>query len=540
MSRNSAIPVSGIIAFLVCLVACAPTVPPDPNPTLPPTPTDLPYWGLSVTVTDARTQQPIPGAHVTLDPARGDQGERYTDSSGRAHVHLRQGEYRVRVESDGYQPAEQSIDQLSNRVLQVALEPVAPIRLGRRGPIRISGRTLVDDDGPFLALGASLFWALWGEQNDPDRLDANLRWLSERDVDYVRILAMVGSESWSDRRIDPAGPDYWDVADRLLARLKTHGLRAHVTLFADAQVMMSSRADRERFVDQWAARVNAQPDRFMVAEIANEYWQNGFEDVDDLRALGRRLAQQTNVLVALSTPKPDGTDACALYAGSGADVMTMHYQRDFRADGPWRPARQPWGVPLEYDSACRGQLPPAMNSEPIGPQSSVAADDDPTRLIMGALTTWVAQNSAYVLHTGAGIRGGGAADLARGRSANLWEVAGADATLRGLQAWRAILPPDLPNWSRHNAGWPGAPIAGFDRAIEAGALIRAYAATKGDQSVVVVLGLKRPVTVAPKRAAVIDGRAPLTAAVLNRYELAAAQPFTLEGREAFVLIGEVR
>src|SRR5512145_794541 len=83
------------------------------------------------------------------------------------------------------------------------------------GRVRADRGVLVDDRGPFLAIGASLFWALWGERHDPDRLDRNLAWLAQREFDYVRILAMVGSETWSDRVIDPGAKDYWAVVDRL-------------------------------------------------------------------------------------------------------------------------------------------------------------------------------------------------------------------------------------------------------------------------------------------------------------------------------------
>jgi hypothetical protein len=160
-----------------------------------------------------------------------------------------------------------------------------------RGRVRLVNRSLADDRGPWLPLGASLFWALWAERHDPERLDRNLAWLAERGVDYVRVLGMVGSESWSDRRIDPRDAEYWATVDRLFERLGRHGLRAQVTIFADAQAMMPRRTDRRAFVEAWAARAEKHRPRLLLVEIANEYSQNGLEDVAELRALGRRCVR---------------------------------------------------------------------------------------------------------------------------------------------------------------------------------------------------------------------------------------------------------
>src|SRR5690606_20413731 len=78
-----------------------------------------------------------------------------------------------------------------------------PAQSPGQGRVHLDGHAFADDGGPFNALGASLFWALWGERHDPERLDANLAHLAAHDVDYVRILAMVGARTWEDRVIDP-------------------------------------------------------------------------------------------------------------------------------------------------------------------------------------------------------------------------------------------------------------------------------------------------------------------------------------------------
>ena len=99
----------------------------------------------------------------------------------------------------------------------ISLVPAGDRDLPTGGRVRADRGVLVDDRGPFLAMGASLFWALWGERHDPDRLDRNLVWLAQREFNYVRMFAMVGSETWRDRAIDPGAADYWTIVDRLFA-----------------------------------------------------------------------------------------------------------------------------------------------------------------------------------------------------------------------------------------------------------------------------------------------------------------------------------
>jgi hypothetical protein len=416
-------------------------------------------------------------------------------------------------------------------LLSIAASGVAPH--ARNGRVRLTDRALADDGGPFNALGASLFWALWGERHDPERLEANLAWLADRGADFVRVFAMVGARSWSDRRIDPHAPGYWESVDGLLSRLSAHGLRAQLTIFADAQVMMPDRAARRAFAERWADRAAREPERFVLIEVANEHWQNGLTDVEEVRALARVVAERADVLVALSATAPE--KACALYAGSVADVATVHY---FRRGG-WPSVEQPWNWPADYNRACPGGLPVAFNSEPIGPGSSVNDEDDPARLVMAYVTTFVSQNAAYVLHTGAGVRGGGLADRAVGRRANLFEVGSLDAALRGIQAAREYLPAGLANWDRHAAAAPSHPFAGFDAAVARGLVTAAHAATSGDRFVVAVLGLAGPVEVRSRRACTVDVREPFGPHA-TRLELGVGELLTVAGGEAFVLIGSCR
>lgn len=395
----------------------------------------------------------------------------------------------------------------------------------RTGPTRIDGRAFADDGGAWNPLGASLFWALWGEKHDADRFDQNLAYLAAHGVDYIRILGMVGSASWADRIIDPYATDYWEVAGRLMGRLQRHGLRAQVTIFADAQVMMPSQDARKDFAHDWAAFAEGQVERMMALEVANEAWQNGLDDIVQLRELGHVLNSNTSVPVTLSSmPQVENNiNWCEAYGNSGVQFVVIHYDRD-TSKGPWRPVRQPWGWPIEYDSGC-GMPPTATSNEPIGPQSSVAEDWDPLRLALSYATTFVSANAAYVYHCGAGIRGGGQADLDRGRFANVWEYP--DEILTAMHHTKSVLPPGCANWRRENSQWAGMPWDGFQTAVEDGRLMRAYATVGASEVVLVVLEQKADITVRARQGYRLTRHDVLTGQVLSVEDVPAGSSWTV-------------
>jgi hypothetical protein len=154
---------------------------------------------------------------------------------------------------------------------------------------------------------------------------------------------------------------------------------------------------------------------------------------------------------------------------------------------------------------------------------------------MAYVTTFVAGNAAYVLHTGAGVRGGGAADRAAGRNANVWETPRLDETLRGMRAARLYVPPDVANWTRHEADVQPHPIADFQGAIAEGALQRALTAGSSGRYVTAILGLRRAVTLKVTRACAVEVWQPLTGDVIARHRLESGGNFELAGGEALIL-----
>jgi hypothetical protein len=166
-----------------------------------------------------------------------------------------------------------------------------------------------------------------------------------------------------------------------------------------------------------------------------------------------------------------------------------------------------------------------VNNEPIGPQSSVAADADPVRLALSFATTFVAGNAAYVYHSGAGVRGGGAADLAIGRKANLFED---DARiLDALSAMKSLLPPGVANWTRHDSDSASMPWSGFQAAVDDGRLVGAFSATSGNRVVLVLLRQTTPITVTARRTYRMTRYDTLSGAVLSEQAVPAGSKWTV-------------
>jgi hypothetical protein len=417
---------------------------------------------------------------------------------------------------------------LPRRSAQAAKAGLPP----RAGQVRPEGRAVADAAGPFNALGATLFWGAWAYKHDRPRLERNLEVLSAAGIDYVRVLGSVGGASWADRQTDPRWTDY----DAIIAGMTDlaydrYGIRLQWTLFGGAPFTPSGQA-REALVDRFASMAQGRAHKIFAFEIANEAWQNGFagpEGLAELRGLGQRLNSKTPVLVALSAP---GTGAaCATYAGSGVDAMTLHYPRGFGREGPLEPLRRPWAFPAAYDRPCKGQLPPiVLNNEPIGPESSVRQDDSPSRIAAGYVMTFLAGNAGYVLHSGPGIRGGGAADVSSKlrRHAHFDELPSFKPITAALSAAKQYLPPGLANWTRHAPNAPTAPIRGFDGL---------YTAASEGRFIALAVGIQKPVVVQAHVTGAIEIRELSTGKVVKSLKVVSGEDIELAGYEELVLIG---
>jgi len=387
--------------------------------------------------------------------------------------------------------------------------PLPPIPVPT-GTVRVENGALIDDRGPFNGLGASLFWALWGCKFDRERLDQNLATLQPGRFDYVRIFAQVGESeqdvAWGDRYIDPDWPDYATVLQGTLDLCATHGMRVAMCIFASIKRFRTEAACKQ-FLDKIVAAIQGREHLILHWEIANEGHGTGGTR-DQMRDLCRYLRARVKGPVAI-TAAQDPVEACHLYDGDIATLGTEHFDRDTsKADGPWRPIRQPWGWPGEYAAAWGAaypgvpapKLPPCSNNEPIGPYSSVAVEHDPLRLVTAAAVTYISGGPAYVYHCGPGIFGGGRAAARDHSPANFWEVPGLRETLLGYAVLRDLLPGGISGWSRSNSGWGNFPWTRITSdGTEGDGCVRSYATDNGSQVVCVPFGIRDHVQFAQKR-----------------------------------------
>jgi hypothetical protein len=383
--------------------------------------------------------------------------------------------------------------------------------------VRGDRRAFVDAGGPFLARGASLFWALWGYQHDRERLGRNLSTLRDWGFDYIRVLGVVGApgerpgpvcgprvsgcDSWRDRRLDPTASTYpQDIADLTDWAYKNYGLRIQWTIFGGTEYAPTPAA-RLRVVETFGEMSRGREHAIFAFEIANESFQNGFggdAGQRELRDLAKILKSRSTNLVALSSPANGTCEAAqTLYRDSVADLATLHIGRVGTADD------EHWSALGDLGNlhTCSGIPALKSSNEPIGPESSVVSMDDPLALSAMALMTYGSGIGAFVLHTGPGVRGGGEADLARGRRRNLWELPTAAGVAAGLETIVRVVPGDFANWSKRDVlGAATDPLFDVkDRTAAAGV----YCFTNAQEFACAPVGIKRTLTLTARRSMTI-------------------------------------
>jgi hypothetical protein len=419
--------------------------------------------------------------------------------------------------------------------------------------VRIDGRSLTDEGGPFLGLGASYFTALWRCKHDRARLEADLAFLSQEGFNYYRMLSMVGFHpAWDGREIAPvpfanregkrieAWPDYWQQLRGLIdLAYDRFGLRTQITIFADAQ-LMPAKADRIEHMQRLLAEVvTGREHKIILLEVANEAWQNGFpgdEGVSDLREFATYLNSRTQVPVAITSnhdwPEPGSTKSFdLLYWNAAADIATWHFSRDRRTDGGWKPVYDCWEL------ADRPGFPPVSSNEPIGPGSSVNSEQEPVRLVMAAAFAYVAKAPMYVFHSEAGVFG----------KSRFEEMPGIDRFEPLLQ----LLPADICNWRRNDGKQADAPFTAFaggqpnkywpEVASARDGCVRNTGSRKDNEFVCIPIGIRRGgLQVEAREHLQFDAYDPLTGEVLKSAAMKSGERLTLPaGPGALLIIGRI-
>lgn len=424
---------------------------------------------------------------------------------------------------------------------------------GKNSIVRLAGKSLCDDNGPFLGLGVSYFQALRKAKHDRARLSSDLALFAANGFNYVRILSMV---NWDGLEIAPVSftnsaghpvegwPDYWQQFRDLLDLVAENGLRAEVTIFADAQYVMPAKSDRQAHLDGILANIAGREHKILHLEVANEAWQNGFpgaQGAADLREFTQYLADRTSVPVAI-TSNDDTSDAgiAALYAGSAADLATVHFSRDTGTiEGGWLPVRDC------YRAGNLPGVPPVSSNEPIGPGSSVSSESDPIKLCSAAVFAYIANLPAYVYHSRAGVYGYAKCCPPSGGEDRFENTPGINA----YRHIRKLMPGDLAGWVRNDGLEPSAPFTVFcngqadrywpDVSNSTDGCLRNIGSVKGGQFVCFPMGIRAGgVTLQARRAVRFQVFNPLTGEAVLGATLDGGNQVTLpQGPGAWILKG---
>lgn len=412
----------------------------------------------------------------------------------------------------------------------VQLLPATPAVHPRRGVPQLTGRVFSDADGPYLALGTSLFWAPWAWNNDREKLNANLAYAKGR-VDYIRVLLAVGPGGLWDQRLSTMQSV---VANDTLRHLANHaydnyGIRLMPTIFGTVQ---GTQLERDDFVDYVARTCQELGEKIHHIEVANEGDNNGFVREKLIEYVARIKRLYTGVVALTAPVSQSPTD---YYKDSGANLMTLHLERDVNGTGGvWRPVRQ----------AREGQATgwAWSSNEPIGIGSSVAQDDDPLRLTMSAALTWLCTGATYVTHTGAGIYGIEYQASTAYRRADLWEQPTLSATLDGIATLRRLLPADLPNWHwlNGNANFPDYPFQ-TDPLVKEDSVLRSFLSTDGTNFVCMPIRVAQDTPYIARRPMQFTHYDPLTGEMLGQAQLQPGESYVLtgapNGQKAAIFIG---
>lgn len=367
-----------------------------------------------------------------------------------------------------------------------------PTTPARKGLVRGNVYQFADDTGGWLPWGTSLFWALYGYAHERQRVEEHLKWIREQGADFVRVICTGLRMGTNERSISPKNPIFQSSISGLLDLAQAHGLRVQLTIFGAVYDAPSS-SDRKAAIDKVCAAIAGREHAVWLIEIANEGWTNGFEGdagASELKNLAARVRGKVKNLVATTCPKAadDITPEMikVYYANpASATVQTLHFSRSTKApDGIWRPTRKPW---RESHFSVEGCCTLVQNNEPRGPESSVTETNDPIVLAMDAALSWQCGVGSYCLHTGAGIYG--VKDANRNRPANIWETQNIGAICQGLRTVQRLLPPNLPNWKKHQSRSSGHPFTFVDVPEEQ--FTCGYAATEGNRIVFPVGGVVR-------------------------------------------------
>lgn len=308
------------------------------------------------------------------------------------------------------------------------LVPKASAPSGRRrrsGIVLVDGKWLADAGGRWYVLNHTFFPAIHLVLQDKPLYIDTCQYLFELGVDVIRILCTTGSpkaDYWDGRDWDSRSPKFPGWLELAIDVAWNNGIRTQPTIFG-SQGYHESDDDKFRFVDTVVPVLNGDREKIGFIEAVNEYEHGSILNKNTrlLRALGRRIMDQTDIPTALSTPLRSIENGTEIYKDSGAQIATIH---------TWRSGTT--GIRREDVRRIQGLPPVWADNEPRGPGASAGGDvRDPATLANDLKTSAAHGGNVYCFHTDSSVWFG-----LHGSKRRIWEEPGADACLKAVSKAR--------------------------------------------------------------------------------------------------------
>jgi hypothetical protein len=315
--------------------------------------------------------------------------------------------------------------------------------VARQGATVAQGKHLVDMGGRFRPLSITFFSQVWGVRHDAARYLQNAQTAAGYGVHAPRILGEVGGSSWADRVINPLESTYETDLSAAIDTNWSLGMRTILTIFGGGCIDGNRQQDVDLTVGKVINVVQPRLDRILAIEIANE--DNFPGSPDDMKRVARllRSALPSVVLMPCSLGNLEPTEP--MVAPDMCNAQNLHQERQ-PGDLDWRQARQLYGYHYGY---------PCGALEPMGVALMQHEDlNDPVRYAFCRAVGLLYGFQVFTLHTGPGVRTGGAYDVNMGRASNFYDVCGPITPTWGdlaasaamLNTIETIVPLDVADW----------------------------------------------------------------------------------------------
>lgn len=416
----------------------------------------------------------------------------------------------------------------------------------RTGNVVIDGRGVKDEQGRFLAVGYTQMHGAAECAKDRAAFVEDNTLLHNNGISYLRQIAMldgshIDPDPWIWGNDQGAGNTSEDrFIDAVNVAYDESGLRTFVTFWGGLK-NWNTQEKRKAALRSLLPRLVAIKHKTIGGEVTNEVWSTGwlrFATYADMRELAAivRSAMGPGWPLAMSAPSGVADDFKSdinaqfaeirdmYYQNPVVNLTTLHFSREVKKiDKIWRVYRQPWDNRISVPAPDQTQnvagflgLPPgtqlttdaSSDNEPIGVDSSGEQDDNPDRIVLGIVLSFVAGCGMRVLHDDHGVWRDWINPVYiradRGVTARVGDVRNISLILSGIQGMVRLLPGDLPSWSRTRHGdapflHPFSPSFqrqsnGFTQIWPDGytthGVVRAYCAVRGNDFVCPLLGVK--------------------------------------------------